>query len=105
MWLDLTGMPPSVNELREFLADKAVDKRSRIIDRLLESSLFARHWAATLDVMLMERRPSVNVSADEWQNYLLRAAAGGSAAQRGAWRTFEGKRCRSRTLCSGAVFP
>ena len=72
--LDLTGMPPSVNELREFLADKAVDKRARIIDRLLESPLFARHWAATLDVMLMERRPSVNVSADEWQNYLLRAA-------------------------------
>ncbi len=72
--LDLTGMPPSVDELRGFLADKTADKRARTIDRLLESPLFARHWATTLDVMLMERRPNVNVSADEWQSYLLRAA-------------------------------
>ena len=72
--LDLTGMPPSVDELKEFLADKTADKRARKIDRLLAGPLFARHWATTLDVMLMERRPAVSVSADEWQNYLLAAA-------------------------------
>jgi Protein of unknown function (DUF1549)/Protein of unknown function (DUF1553) len=72
--LDLTGMPPSVDELRAFVADKTADKRPRKIDRLLASPLFARHWATTLDVMLMERRPSVNVSADLWQSYLLAAA-------------------------------
>ena len=72
--LDLTGMPPSVEELREFLADHTADKRARVIDRLLASPLFARHWATTLDVMLMERRPNMNVTADEWQNYLLAAA-------------------------------
>ena len=44
-----------------FLADKTADKRARKIDRLLASPLFARHWATTLDVMLMERRPNVNV--------------------------------------------
>ena len=55
--LDLTGMPPSVEELREFLADHSADKRARAVDRLLDSPLFARHWAITLDVMLMERRP------------------------------------------------
>ncbi len=55
--LDLTGMPPSVEELRAFLADAAADKRAKMIDRLLASPLFARHWATTLDVMLMERRP------------------------------------------------
>ncbi|MGP0064250.1 MAG: DUF1549 domain-containing protein [Isosphaeraceae bacterium] len=71
--LDLTGMPPSVEELKEFLADRAADKRARAVDRLLASPLFARHWATTLDVMLMERRPSKKVAADDWQNYLLSA--------------------------------
>ncbi len=61
--LDLTGMPPSVEELRAFLADKTADKRVRAVDRLLASPHFARHWATTLDVMLMERRPSTNVTA------------------------------------------
>ncbi len=72
--LDLTGMPPSVEELRAFLAEGAADKRAKKIDRLLASPLFARHWATMLDVMLMERRPNVNVTADEWQKYLLAAA-------------------------------
>jgi hypothetical protein len=74
--LDLTGMPPSASEVREFLADNGLDKRAKAIDRLLESPPFARQWAITLDVMLMERRPSVNVTADEWQNYLLAAVRG-----------------------------
>jgi uncharacterized protein DUF1549/uncharacterized protein DUF1553 len=72
--LDLTGMPPSVEELKEFLADHTADKRAGAVDRLLGSPRFARHWAITLDVMLMERRPSKNVAAEEWQNYLLGAA-------------------------------
>lgn len=72
--LDLTGMPPSSEELRGFLADTAADKRARAVDRLLESPLHGRHLATTLDIMLMERRPNKNISADEWQNYLLKAA-------------------------------
>ena len=72
--LDLTGMPPSGEEVKAFLADRSVDKRVRVVDRLLASPLFARHWATTLDVMLMERRPGKNVSVEEWQNYLLAAA-------------------------------
>lgn len=72
--LDLTGMPPAPEELRAFLADGAADKRARAIDRLLESPLYGRHLATVLDITLMERRPNKNVSADEWQNYLLKAA-------------------------------
>src|SRR5262249_29490376 len=71
--LDLTGMPPSLEELRAFLADCAADKRARMVDRLLESPLYGRHLAETFDVILMERRPSQNVGADDWQNYLLGA--------------------------------
>ena len=71
--LDLTGMPPSTEELRGFLADARVDKRTRAVDRLLESPLFSLHLATSLDVMLMERRPSQNITVEEWQNYLLKA--------------------------------
>ena len=72
--LDLTGMPPSSEDVKAFLADKDADKRARAVDRLLESPLFARHWATTLDVMLMERLPNQQVPDDEWQAFLLDAA-------------------------------
>lgn len=72
--LDLTGMPPSVEELRAFLADRRADKRARAVDAMLADPRFARHWAATLDVMLMERRPSQNVPENEWQAYLIAVA-------------------------------
>jgi hypothetical protein len=72
--LDLTGMPPTLEDLRQFLVDSSADKRARVIERLLDSPLFSRHWATTLDVMLMERRPAVQVNADEWHTYISSAA-------------------------------
>jgi hypothetical protein len=71
--LDLIGMPPTADETRAFLADAAPDKRARLLDRLFASPHFARHFAQTLDLMLMERRPNTNVSADEWQAWLLKS--------------------------------
>lgn len=69
--LDLVGMPPTASELRDFLADTSFEKRQSAVDRLLASPRFARHMAQTFDLMLMERRPALHVSADEWQNYLV----------------------------------
>ncbi|MFM7321878.1 MAG: DUF1549 domain-containing protein, partial [Armatimonadota bacterium] len=43
--LDLTGLPPSPDEVRGFLADRSPDKRARCIDRLLDGDAFARHQA------------------------------------------------------------
>lgn len=71
--LDLIGMPPTADEARAFLADAASDKRTKLIDRLFASPLFARHLASTLDLILMERRPNTNVSADEWQAWLVKS--------------------------------
>ena len=71
--LDLIGMPPTADEARAFLADNAPDKRTKLIDRLFASPHFARHLASTLDLMLMERRPNTNVSADEWQAWLVKS--------------------------------
>jgi predicted nucleic acid-binding Zn-ribbon protein len=71
--LDLTGMPPTVEELRAFLADPTPNKRELAVDRLLASPLHVRHLATTLDVLLMERRGAAKVSQDEWFNYLVQS--------------------------------
>ena len=43
--LDLIGLPPTLDELNEFLADKNSDAYSKLVDRLLARSEFGEHWA------------------------------------------------------------
>lgn len=43
--LDVTGLLPDPAETRAFLADPALDKRAKLVDRLLASPDFARFWA------------------------------------------------------------
>ncbi|NNE92720.1 MAG: DUF1553 domain-containing protein [Verrucomicrobiales bacterium] len=45
VFLDLLGRIPSADEARKFLADKNPDKRSKIVDSLLERPEFADFWA------------------------------------------------------------
>ena len=71
--LDLIGMPPTADEARAFLADTSANKRTQLIDRLFASPHFVRHLTEALDVMLMERRPNTNVTADEWQAWLVKS--------------------------------
>jgi len=71
--LDLNGQPPTSDEARSFLADTDPAKREKLVDRLIESPLYARHIATTLDVMLMERRPNTHVPQEEWQAWLLKS--------------------------------
>lgn len=44
-FLDTLGLMPTAGEVRDFLADTRPDKRSRLIDRLLERPEFADFWA------------------------------------------------------------
>lgn len=71
--LDLIGVPPSAEDIRAFIADASPEKRAAAVDRLLAHPRYARHMAEVFDVMFMERRPSVHVTADEWHQYLLKA--------------------------------
>lgn len=41
---DLTGLPPSADDIDRFSADPAPDAFSRVIDRLLESPHYGEHW-------------------------------------------------------------
>jgi hypothetical protein len=43
--LDLTGLPPSPDEVREFLSDNRPDAYERLVDRLLDSPHYGEKWA------------------------------------------------------------
>jgi hypothetical protein len=42
--LDLTGLPPSPREIRDFLADSRPDAYERVVDRLLASPHYGERW-------------------------------------------------------------
>lgn len=42
---DLTGLPPTVDEIRDFLADQTPNAHRRVVDRLLASRAFGQRWA------------------------------------------------------------
>lgn len=41
---DLTGLPPTPEEIRAFLADKSPDAYEKLVDRLLASPHYGEHW-------------------------------------------------------------
>lgn len=66
VWLDFDGGIPTADEVRAFLADKAPDKREKLIDRLMNAPRFATRMAEAFHVMLMERRGD----NDAWKAWL-----------------------------------
>lgn len=57
VYLDLLGTIPTFDEAVAFLDDKAVDKRSKLIDRLLDDPRFAGHQSEVWDQVLFGRNP------------------------------------------------
>jgi hypothetical protein len=43
--LDITGLPPSLEEVQNFLRDNRPDSYERLVDRLLASVHYGEHWA------------------------------------------------------------
>ncbi len=43
--LDLTGLPPTVEEIQEFEADPSPKAHEKVVDRLLDSRAFGERWA------------------------------------------------------------
>src|SRR3954447_12280703 len=50
IYLDLTGVIPTADQARVFVADNSPDKRQRLIDELLASPAFFRHMTITFDL-------------------------------------------------------
>jgi hypothetical protein len=51
--IDITGQLPTEDEYRAFMADGSADKRTRLIDRLLERKEFSEIWAMKWAELLM----------------------------------------------------
>lgn len=73
IYLDLTGVIPTPEQTRSFLDDPSPEKRTALVDQLLDSPEYARRMQIWFDVMLMERRSDVHIPSPEWQAYLRRA--------------------------------
>jgi hypothetical protein len=78
---DLTGGPPKSDELAAFVADTSRDKRSKLVDRLLDGDAFARRWAGFwTNVMLfnsqVDRRRLNEDALQKWLADQLRQKAG-----------------------------
>ncbi|WP_435010709.1 DUF1549 domain-containing protein [Tundrisphaera lichenicola] len=52
-WVDTVGRPPTVEEVRRFLADPALGKRDALIDELLARPEFADYWTYKWSDVLM----------------------------------------------------
>ncbi len=53
IYLDITGMIPPPEVVTEFLADKSPDRRSKAVDRLLDSPGYVANWTNYWDRTLM----------------------------------------------------
>src|SRR5205085_1206126 len=43
--LDLTGLPPTSQEIQDFVQDKRTDAYERLVDSLLDSPAYGERWA------------------------------------------------------------
>lgn len=75
--LDLVGVLPSGQRVQEFLQDNAPDKRSRLVEELLNSPAYGAWWATRLSdwtgnnaEQLNNVLPVRNVSTKLWFNWL-----------------------------------
>lgn len=72
VYLDLTGLPPSTEEVRKFLADKTDSRKKReaVIDRLIGSDAYIDRWANKwADLLQVNRKflgPQGAASFREW---------------------------------------
>ncbi|MDY0170981.1 MAG: DUF1553 domain-containing protein [Thermoguttaceae bacterium] len=65
VYLDVIGTLPTADEVREFLADESADKRSKLIDRLIDRSEFADYWSMKWgDILRIKAEIPVNL----WPN-------------------------------------
>src|SRR5262249_51652804 len=69
--LDLVGMRPTAEEGKAFLADKAPDKRAKLIDRLLERPEYADLWRLKWSDVLRSSRQTLELrGAHGFQQWL-----------------------------------
>jgi hypothetical protein len=70
--LDLTGQLPTVAEIEQFAADKDPAKRAKLVDKLLDSDEYARHWARYWrEVVMAVEAPFGDAHAPAFEKWLF----------------------------------
>ena len=78
-YFDLTGLPPSPEEVDEFLADTSPQAYEHLVDRLLESPRYGEHWARHwLDLVRYAesdgyRQDAFRSEAYRYRDYVIRS--------------------------------
>lgn len=62
VFLDTVGVPPSEQDIRQFLEDTSPDKRARVVDQLLADERWADHWMSYWQDVLAENPTLLNAS-------------------------------------------
>ncbi len=78
VYLDLTGLPPSSDEVRAFLADPrdSRTKREELIDRLIGSEAFIEHWTNKwADLLMVNRKFLGEAGAKAYRDWIRQAIA------------------------------
>jgi len=65
-YLDLTGLLPSPEQVRAFVANTDPNKRDKLIDGLVGTEEFADQWAYHYGELLRTRLPSFHVWTKDW---------------------------------------
>ncbi|WP_373652232.1 DUF1549 domain-containing protein [Schlesneria sp. DSM 10557] len=76
---DLTGLPPTGEEIQSFISDKSANAYEKLVDRLLASERYGEHWARHwLDVVRYAdtnsfERDGPKPNAWRYRDYVIRA--------------------------------
>ncbi|MEO8125776.1 MAG: DUF1549 and DUF1553 domain-containing protein [Bryobacteraceae bacterium] len=77
LYLDLTGLPPSVPEAKAFLQDNSPDAYEKVVDRLLASEQhgvrYARHWLDVLRYADVDGGMPSDVGLYHWRDWMISA--------------------------------
>jgi hypothetical protein len=106
--LDLTGKLPQPADISAFAADTDPAKRTKFIDKLLESDAFARHWARywrdVISAKIVNRQGMVAARAfEEWMTSELKKNAHWDQIVK-SMLTAEGESRFDKPLENGSVF-
>jgi hypothetical protein len=75
-YLDLLGLLPTAEEARAFVADKSADKRTKLIDSLLQRPEYADFWAIKwADLLRVEERTLDKTGVEAFHGWIRKAIA------------------------------
>jgi Protein of unknown function (DUF1549)/Protein of unknown function (DUF1553) len=73
-FLDVTGKPPTPGDISQYLADKSPDRKAKLIDKLLDSPDYAKHWGRYWRNVVVSRQSDfrAQIFSTNFENWLVK---------------------------------